>query len=154
MWFESARHIGTPAEAVNRSIPTLVCTAGAVALQVSWSRCVMTGWAMALTKTCEETPLTHVYVEKRLGDTLADIWRDSHGLGGEKDGLKDIKEGSGFPHASALFLGYWNVLQEQHKLSNGFTTRHCASWPKVFLMRSGMLVLFPATEASASSEMY
>lgn len=79
---------------------------------------------------------------------------DSHGLGGEEGRLKGIKEGSGFPHASALFLGYWNDLQEQHKLSNGFTTKHCASWPKVFLMRSGMLVLFPAPEASASSEMY
>lgn len=48
-----------------------------------------------------------------------DKWRlnrwDVQGLGRDWDRMWD-KEGSGFPCASALFLGDWNVLQEQFKL--------------------------------------
>lgn len=99
-----------------------VCTAGAVG-QVIWSSCGMTGWAMALTERCEKTRGArrwkvadpHLYREIVRGQ-LGLNWGDGRGLGGEWDRLRDIKEGSGFPCASALFLGDWNVLQEQHEL--------------------------------------
>lgn len=51
-----------------------------------------------------------------VGGQLGLNWGDGRGLEGEWDRLSDIKDGSGFPCASALFLGDWNVLQEQHKL--------------------------------------
>lgn len=98
-----------------------VCTAGAVG-QVSWSSCGMTAWATALTEGCEKARGAHGWntADPRLHQQILRgqfglSWGDGRGLG-EWDRPRDIKEGSGFPCASALFLGDWNVLQEQHEL--------------------------------------
>lgn len=146
-----SQHRPLPQELPSDPALLLVRAAGAVALQVRRSKCAMTGWTTALT---EEGLCPLPINNKKQFRVHFDRHRDSQGLGGRWDRLKDIKEGSGFPCASALFLVDWNVLQEQHKLCNGFTTRQCASWPDVFLMRSGVLVLFPAAQTSASSEMH
>lgn len=63
-----------------------------------------------------EKLLTDIYIEKIVRGQIVLNWGDGGGLGGEWDRFRDIKEGSGFPCASALFLGDWNVLQEQHEL--------------------------------------
>lgn len=55
-----------------------------------------------------EKLLTHFYIEK-WRTALPDVRRQPRFRGR----LGDIKEGSGFPCASALFLDDWNALQEQ-----------------------------------------
>lgn len=66
--------------------------------------------------------------------------------------MRDIKKGAGFPRASALFLGDWNVLQE-HEPPPSVMTLPPGPVQACLLMRPGVLVLFPATQLSAASEM-
>lgn len=95
-----------------------VCSAGAVG-QLRWSLSGMTGWFLALTERCEKTRGTLrwkcwlAFISTNTWRTaLAELKRSSRFRRKVRQTEWSFKEGSGFPCASALFLGDWNVLQE------------------------------------------
>lgn len=97
-------------------------------LLARWDKAALEEWD----EGCEKTGGTPGWkVAEVEGTTLAEPLRRSRFLE-ESETDSDIKEGSGFPRASALFLGDWNVLTRAAwavSLSNGFTTRQRAGLP-------------------------
>lgn len=93
-----------------------MCTAGAAG-QVRQSSCERMGWTLFPAERCWKHGTPGWKAAEFEGTARAEPLRRSRFLE-ESETDSDIKEGSGFPCASALFLGDWNVLQEQHELSH------------------------------------